>query len=74
MKKLLILALGLSAMLTVPSAPAAVAVSVEVGDQPYYVHGPYYYSGGVRYVWVGGHWGWRHGRRVWIHGAYRARR
>jgi len=46
------------------------AVSVAVADQPYYVHGPYYWYGGRRWVWAGGHWVRRHGRRVWVHGSY----
>jgi WXXGXW repeat (2 copies) len=53
----------------VPTANA-VGVSIEVGDRPYYVHGPYYYVGPTRYVWVPGHWRWRHHHRVWIHGYY----
>jgi WXXGXW repeat (2 copies) len=55
----------------IPLAPAkGVVVSVAVGDRPYYVHGPWYYAGHRRYVWIPGHWGWRHHRQVWIHGHY----
>ena len=46
------------------------AVVVSVGDRPYYTHGPYYYAGPVRYVWVPGHYGWRHHHHVWVHGYY----
>ena len=46
------------------------AVTVEVGDRPYYVHGPGYYVGRTYYVWKPGHWRTRHGQRVWIHGHY----
>ena len=56
-------------------APAANALilNIDVGDRPYYVHGPGYWSGRVYYVWVPGHHVWRHGHRVWIHGHYRPR-
>jgi hypothetical protein len=32
----------------------AVIVNVEVGDQPYYIHGPGYYVGRVYWVWIPG--------------------
>ena len=54
----------------VPSTNGAVAISVAVGDRPYYVHGPSYWVGPVRYVWVPGHYAWRHHHRVWVHGHY----
>ena len=63
-------ALLLSAAAIVPAANGAVAVSVGVGDRPYYVHGPYYYRGPIRYVWVSGHPVWHHHHRVWVHGHY----
>lgn len=53
--------------------PPAAAVAVEVGDQPYYVHGPYYVVHGRRSVWVRGRWVFRAHRRVWVHGYYVAR-
>jgi len=46
------------------------SVTVEVGDRPYYTHGPSYYAGHTYYAWRPGHWRWRHGQRVWIHGHY----
>src|ERR1700756_2073217 len=46
------------------------SVTVAVGDRPYYVHGPGYYTGHSYYAWRPGHWGWRHGHRVWTHGHY----
>lgn len=52
------------------STANAVAVSVAIGDRPYYVHGPVYYAGPVRYVWVPGHVVWRHHHRAWVHGYY----
>jgi WXXGXW repeat (2 copies) len=48
----------------------AVIVNVDVGDRPYYLHGPGYYVGRTYYVWVPGHWRWYHHRRVWVHGHY----
>ncbi len=49
---------------------SAARVFISIGDRPYYSHGPYYWSGRVRYVWVPGHWARRHHHRVWIHGYY----
>jgi hypothetical protein len=46
------------------------AVTVEIGDRPYYNRGAGYYVGRSYYVWRPGHWTWRHGQRVWIHGHY----
>jgi len=43
---------------------------IEVGDRPYYLHGPGYWSGGVYYVWVPGHWVRHRHHRVWVHGYY----
>ena len=63
--------LGLSSM-AVPMA-RAISFNIEVGDRPYYVHGPGYWYGHAYYVWVPGHWGWRYHHRVWIHGHYRVR-
>ena len=45
------------------------AVTVEIGDRPYYTRGAGYYVGHAYYVWVPGHWS-RHHPRVWIHGHY----
>jgi len=50
------------------------SVTIDVGDRPYYVHGPGYYVGRTYYVWRPGHWSYRHGRKVWIHGHYVLRR
>jgi hypothetical protein len=66
-------ALLLTAAAVAPTADASVAVSIAVGDRPYYVHGPAYYAGPVHYVWVPGHHVWRHHHRVWVHGFYVAR-
>src|SRR5260370_23118479 len=39
------------------------SVTVEVGDRPYYTHGPGYYVGRTYYVWRRGPWGWRRGKK-----------
>ncbi len=52
---------------------SAATISIAVGDQPYYIHGPGYYVGPTYYVWVPGHWAIRHGHRVWVHGHYAIR-
>jgi predicted membrane channel-forming protein YqfA (hemolysin III family) len=71
MKKL---ALLFAVLLGVSSIANAISINISVGDQPYYIHGPGYWYGGVYYVWIPGHWdGWRHGHRIWIHGHYRVR-
>ena len=55
-------------------APAAVTsvqaqgLHIEIGDRPYYNHGPYYVHHGRRMVWVPGHW--THHHHVWVHGQY----
>ena len=46
------------------------AVTVEIGDRPYYNRGAGYYVGRSYYVWRPGHWVRRHGQRIWIHGQY----
>ena len=46
------------------------SVTVEIGDRPYYTHGPGYYVGRTYYVWRPGHWANRSGQRVWIRGHY----
>jgi hypothetical protein len=73
MKKL---ALLLAALFCIGlGSPAdAISISIGVGDEPYYVHGPGYWAGGVYYVWIPGHWcGWRNHHRVWCHGHYAVR-
>ena len=67
MKKL---ALLLAAMLCLSGVANAISISIGIGDQPYYTHGPGYWYGGVYYVWVPGHWEWHHHHKVWIHGYY----
>ena len=74
MKKLALLLATLFCLSGFGTTANAIGININVGDQPYYVHGPGYWYGGAYYVWVPGHWdGWRHGHRVWIHGHYRVR-
>ena len=68
--KLAMLGAALLCISGVAPTANAVAISIAVGDRGYYVHGPFYYVGPTRYVWVRGHWAWRHHHRVWIHGHY----
>jgi hypothetical protein len=70
MKKLAVIIAAVVGMSTVANA---VSVSIAVGDQPYYVHGPGYWVGPAYYVWVPGHWVWHHHHEVWVHGQYRVR-
>ncbi len=46
------------------------AVTVAVGDRPYYTRGPGYWAGRSYYVWRPGHRAWRNGVRVWVPGHY----
>jgi hypothetical protein len=57
---------------TAPKADA-IALNIEIGDRPYYTHGPWYWNNGARWYWVPGHWRWRHHQRVWIQGHYAPR-
>jgi len=68
MKKL---ALVFAVLLGVTSIANALSISIGIGDQPYYTHGPGYWVNGVYWVWVPGHWNRHH--TVWIHGHYVAR-
>ena len=72
MKKKLILLVAV--LLSMSATAPAITVNVEVGDRPYYLHGPGYWAGRVYYVWVPGHWARRHHHRAWIHGYFVVRR
>jgi len=68
MKKLaLILAAVLGMSGIVATTVDAVSINIDIGDQPYYVHGPGYWANGVYWVWIPGHWGPHH---RWFHGHY----
>ena len=66
-KKLLLLAV-IAISLTFGAAVKAAGISVEIGDRPYYSHGPRYWHGDYEMVWVPGHWS-EHGHH-WVHGHY----
>jgi hypothetical protein len=71
MKKL---ALLFAILLGVSSIANAISISIGIGDEPYYIHGPGFWSGGLYYVWIPGHWcGWRHHHHIWCHGHYAVR-
>ena len=57
------------------SVPAVNAIEISVGvyDQPYYIHGPGYWSGRAYYVWAPGYWEWHHHHKRWHHGYYQPR-
>src|SRR6476619_6403793 len=63
--KLLLIALVATSLL-VPAAVRAQGISIELGDRPYYSHGPRYWAGDYEMIWVPGHR--YHG--VWTHGHY----
>jgi hypothetical protein len=69
MKKILLLvAIGVTS-LTFGSAVQAQGIRIELGDRPFYSHGPRYWEGDYEMIWVAGHWS-DHGHH-WIHGHYR---
>ncbi len=53
----------------IPASHAA-NLTIEIGDRPYYTHGPFYWHRGHRWLWVPGHRAWRHHHCIWIHGHY----
>src|SRR6476469_5976186 len=64
--KLLLIALVATSIL-VPAAVRAQGISIELGDRPYYSHGPRYWAGDYEMIWVPGHryhGGWTHGHYV----------
>jgi len=50
------------------SAAAQAQIHIEIGDRPYYTHGPRYWEGDYEMVWVPGHWSEHH--HHWVHGHY----
>lgn len=63
-----ILAASVAAAISLTSLANAQRVSVEIGDRPYFTHGPRYVERGYEYVWAPGHWADHRSR--WIHGHY----
>lgn len=47
---------------------ATAGISIELGDRPYYSHGPRYWEGEYEMIWIPGHWSDGH---HWVHGHYR---
>jgi hypothetical protein len=63
--KLLLLAIVATGIL-VPAAVRAQGISIEIGDRPFYHHGPRYWAGDYEMIWVPGH----RSRDGWVHGHY----
>jgi hypothetical protein len=72
MKKLILLLIVCLCGFVAPATNAQ-SISINIGDRPYYSHGPGYWSGRAYYVWAPGHWRWRNGHKYWVHGHYRVR-
>jgi hypothetical protein len=69
-KKTVLLVALIVASLTFGTALTANAgIHIELGDRPYYSHGPRYWEGDYEMIWVPGHWS-EYGHH-WIHGHYR---
>jgi hypothetical protein len=66
-KKLLLAALAATSIIFPATVPAQ-TFSIEIGDRPYYSHGPRYWSGDYEMIWVPGHWS--NHRQRWVHGHY----
>lgn len=64
--KLLLVAIIAASILT-PAAVRAQGISIQIGDRPFYNHGPRYWDNDYEMIWVPGHMS-RHGH--WIHGQY----
>ena len=66
--KLLLVAI-LAASVLIPAAVVrADGIQIQVGDRPFYNHGPRYWNGGYQMIWVPGHMS--HYGHHWIHGQY----
>ena len=70
MKKLAMLFIALLCLSGIASRANALSLNIDIGDRPYYTHGPGYWNNGVYWVWVPGHRG-PHGR--WWPGHYARR-
>ena len=66
-KKLLLAALAATSIIFPATVPAQ-SFSIEIGDRPYYSHGPRYWAGDYEMTWVPGHWSHHH--EQWVHGHY----
>src|ERR1044071_5094453 len=63
--KLLLCAIMAGSIL-VPAAVQAQGISIEIGDRPFYRHGPRYWAGDYEMIWIAGH----RSNRGWVHGHY----
>ena len=64
--KLLLVAIVVTSIL-LPAAVRAQSLEIQIGDRPFYNHGPRYWAGDSEMVWVPGHMS--NGHR-WVHGHY----
>jgi len=67
--KTLLLAAIAASLIFGTALRANAGIHIEIGDRPYYSHGPRYWEGDYEMIWVPGHWS-EHGHH-WIHGHYR---
>jgi hypothetical protein len=67
-KKTLLLLAMVAMSFTLPAAIQAEDIRIEIGDKPFYSHGPRYWDGDWEMTWAPGHWS-EHGHH-WIHGHY----
>ena len=65
-KSKLLLAAILVTSILLPAAVRASTIDIQVGDRPYYNHGPHYWQGDYQMVWTPGHMHNGH----WVHGQY----
>ena len=65
--KLLLVAIVVASIL-LPAAVRAQGIQIEIGDRPFYHHGPRYWAGDYEMIWVPGHMS-TYGHQ-WIHGHY----
>lgn len=71
MKKVALLLAALFCISGFANTANAIGISINIGDRPYYTHGPRYWARGAYWCWVPGHWRWRHHHQIWVHGHYR---
>jgi len=65
-RKLLLVAI-IAASILIPAAVQAGRIQIEIGDRPFYNHGPRYWDGDYAMIWIPAHWVRGH---HWIHGHY----
>jgi hypothetical protein len=67
-KTVLLVALVVAGLNFGTARTATAGISIELGDRPYYSHGPRYWEGEYEMIWIPGHWSDGH---HWVHGHYR---